>query len=399
MTASEIKPEYGEGRSRILALLWHAPHSVITAGGFRRTFEIFERAPENVEVLAVDDEPSFLNDLKTGGVEVLEYRIPWPVRALEAEHFWLERVLEWIASTILMVWACIRLAIRRERFDVIFVPSSEQVPALLAGIFARYLLRAPLVACNLNIDIFPGPVRRPLTRLHNLADCVIVISEHLESELRAYGLSSPIELNGVGLDTAPIDAVSDPGEKTYDGVFVGRHDIEKGVFDLVEIWSRVVREHPSAKLAMIGSSNPTNRAKLVSLISRLGLRDSVELLGTVGDEEKYEVMKLAKVCVFPSYVEEWGIVPQEALACGLPVVAYDLPVYRENIVPCEAVFRLPVGDVEGIARKTSELLREDAYRRYSAVGPDFVRRFEWDEVASREFSIMLRAKKGAGPCA
>jgi glycosyltransferase involved in cell wall biosynthesis len=379
----------GEGQKKVLALLWHAPQEVITAGGFRRTYEIFDRTPTGVEVLAVDDHPSFLHDMSNENVRVLEYRIPRAVRALEARYFWYERVLEWLIATIMMAWVCLRLSFARERFDVIFVPSSEQVPALLSGILAKYVLHAPLVVCNLNIDIFPGFLRKPLVLLHNLADRVIVISEHLAAQLRSYGLHAPLELNGVGLDTAVIDGVACPSEKSYEGVFVGRHDTEKGVFDLVTIWSEVVKTHPEARLAMVGSSNPTNKAKLEALISSLGLTDRIDLLGTVSDEKKYETIKRSKVCVFPSYVEEWGIVPQEGLACGLPVVTYDLPVYRENIAPCEAVFREDIGDVRGMAHTVCRLLAGDAYLQYSSVGPDFVKKFDWDEVARREFQIIL----------
>jgi glycosyltransferase involved in cell wall biosynthesis len=389
MTRREQSPAEGEGNKRVLALLWHAPQKVITAGGFRRTYEIFDRTPAGVEVLALDDEPSFLLDISKENVRVIEYRIPRPVRALEARYFWYERALEWVVATVMMVWVCLRLGFARERFDVVFVPSSEQVPALLAGIFAKYALRAPLVVCNLNIDIFPRPVRKPLVLLHNFADKVIVISEHLAAQLRSYGLRAPLELNGVGLDAGAIRAVADPQEKSYEGVFVGRHDTEKGVFDLIAIWSEVVKTYPEARLAMVGSSNPTNRAKLDAMIAKLGLAERIELLGTVSDEEKYETIKRARVCVFPSYVEEWGIVPQEGLACGLPVVAYDLPVYRENIEPCEAVFREDIGDVKGMARTVSQLLTDDAYLQYSGIGPDFVSRFDWEAVASREFEIML----------
>jgi len=399
MTRCRQSPAEGEGNKRVLALLWHAPQKVITGGGFRRTYEIFDRTPAGVEVLALDDEPSFLLDISKENVRVIEYRIPRPVRALEARYFWYERALEWVVATVMMVWVCLRLGFARERFDVVFVPSSEQVPALLAGIFAKYALRAPLVVCNLNIDIFPRPVRKPLVLLHNFADKVIVISEHLAAQLRSYGLRAPLELNGVGLDAGAIRAVADPHEKSYEGVFVGRHDTDKGVFDLIAIWGEVVKTHPEARLAMVGSSNPTNRAKLDAMIAKLGLAERIELLGTVSDEEKYETIKRGKVCVFPSYVEEWGMVPQEGLACGLPVVVYDLPVYRENIEPCEAVFREDIGDVKGMARTVSGLLTDDAYLQYSGIGPDFVSRFDWDAVASREFKIMLGWTDTSGPTA
>jgi glycosyltransferase involved in cell wall biosynthesis len=198
-------------------------------------------------------------------------------------------------------------------------------------------------------------------------------------------------VNGVGLDTAAISRVSDPGPggKEFEAVFVGRHDSEKGIFDLIRIWKIVTSRFPAARLLMIGSCNPNNKARLESLIEQCGLRDNVHMMGTIGDDEKYSLMKRSKVCVFPSFVEEWGLVPQEALACGLPVIVYDLPVYGENIADCDAVFRLPAGDLEGMAERVAELLSEGAYLAYQFVGPEYVERFSWEGVAESEFSILF----------
>lgn len=397
-TRGDIAPAgAGGGGFRVLALLWHAPQRVITAGGFRRTYEILERTPEGVQVYALDDHPSFLSDIEGGRVRVEEYRIPRLLRALQERFFFVERISEWVLSTFLLAFACFRLRRRGERFDLIYVPSSEQVPALLAGLLARLVFGAPLVACNLNLDIFPERLRGPLARLHNGADVVIAISEHLESSLKKYGLRAPVEVNAVGLEHDKIASVPAPAEKSYEAVFVGRHDSEKGVFDLIEIWRRVRERHPEARLVMVGSSNPGCSAKLDRLIAESGLEGAVIRAGTVDDETKYTLIKGSRICVFPSYVEEWGIVPQEALACGLPVVAYDLPVYKENIAGCEAVFLVAIGDVEAMADRAADLLRSEEYLRYASVGPAHVSRFDWDEVTGREFEIMARGARVPAP--
>jgi glycosyltransferase involved in cell wall biosynthesis len=379
------------GQCRVLALLWHAPHEVIAAGGFRRTFEVFKRAPEDIDVIALDDFPTFLRGIDQRNIHVLEYRIPSLVRKLEQRYFWFERALEWMFAAAILSLFCAKMRACGERFDVVFVPSSEQIPALIGGIVAKRLFGASLVACNLNIDIFPARTRKTLARLHNSAACVIAISEHLAKQLRFYGVRSPMVVNGVGLDTAVISDVPDPDQKerVFDAVFVGRHDSEKGVFDLIKIWNIVTSQKPAAKLLMIGSCNPKNGAKLSSLIQEYGLEDNVTMMGTVGDDEKYSLMKRSKVCVFPSYVEEWGLVPMEALACGLPVVVYDLPVYAENIASCPAAFRVRVGDLESIARVTLELLTDNKYSSVGQLGPACVQGFGWEEIAEREFQILL----------
>lgn len=375
---------------RVLALHWHAPHQVVTSGGLRRTMEIFARAPVGVRITAVDNNPSLFCGTPGQNVEVREYRIPGVVRALERKAFWLERGLEWAVSTCAMLFECAGLYARGERFDVIYLPSSEQIPALLAAVVARRLFGAPLVACSTNLDIFPPVVRKALARLHDHVDTVIVISRHLACEFEAYGVRSRLVVNGVGLE---VPGVTVPGAKEFDAVFVGRHDREKGVFDLVEIWKAVKESRPTARLLTIGSCNPSNRQQLQSLISRYGLEANVTIMGVVGDEEKFASMNRSRLCLFPSRVEEWGLVPQEALACGLPVVAYDLPVYEENIKSCEAVFLEEVGDTRGMARLVTRLLEGGPIEDLAATCKEFAGSPGWDEVAAREYEILERTSR------
>lgn len=386
----------GGPRTRVLALLWHAPHYVISAGGFKRTYEIFKRVPADVSIVAIDNSPSFLADIAGDRLKVIEYRVPELVRRLEQEHFIVERMAEWLISTLLITMACLKLRLQGERFDVIFVPSSEQLPALLSGIIARFLFRGRLVACNMNIEWFSERARPLVIRAHNQADLLITLSRDLRKILRHSGVGVPVVINGVGLDTESIERAlaGAPEGKRYDAVFVGRHDREKGIMDLVEIWSLVARRRPGAQLVMVGSCNPINNAILTDQIARFGMEKNITLAGMVEEEEKFLIMKSSRLCLFPSYMEGWGIVPQEALACGLPVLVYDLPVYRENIRDCEAVFPVPVGDIPAMAGMAVSILAEDSFEQYERSGPLGVSQFRWDAVARREFDILAGREPG-----
>jgi glycosyltransferase involved in cell wall biosynthesis len=381
----------GDGpQTRILALIWHAPHYVISAGGFKRTYEIFKRVPPDTSIVAIDNSPSFLADIESDRLRVVEYRVPQVVRRFEQEHFIVERMAEWLLSFLLITAECVKLKLRGERFDVIFVPSSEQLPALLGGIVARFLFRRKLVACNMNIEWFSERARPLVIRAHNQADLLITLSRDLRKTLRHSGTGVPVVINGAGLDMQCIKRAlaGVPVQKRYDAVFVGRHDLEKGIMDLVEIWSLVTEQRPGAQLVMVGSCNPVNNAILTAQIARFGMEDNITLAGVVDEDEKFLIMKSSRLCLFPSYMEGWGIVPQEALACGLPVLVYDLPVYRENIRDCEAVFAVPVGDVRAMADRAVALLAEDRFEQYERSGLSCVSQFCWDAVARREFAIL-----------
>ncbi len=61
--------------------------------------------------------------------------------------------------------------------------------------------------------------------------------------------------------------------------------------------------------------------------------DNVVLLGTVPDDELPSWYTAADVLAFPSTKEGWGLAVLEAMSAGLPVVASDLPVFREYLRP------------------------------------------------------------------
>lgn len=97
--------------------------------------------------------------------------------------------------------------------------------------------------------------------------------------------------------------------------------------------------------------------------------------------------------LFPSYMEGWGLVPQEGLACGVPVIVYDLPVYKENIDPCGAVFTVRAGDRAALALEAVKLLTDEAYVEYAGEAREYVKKFDWAGIADREFDLLAAAAR------
>jgi glycosyltransferase involved in cell wall biosynthesis len=81
-----------------------------------------------------------------------------------------------------------------------------------------------------------------------------------------------------------------------------------------------------AKIAIVGAPlGPRERA----LCGRLGLNGAVRELGAVDDERLVELYNAADVLLFPSFAEGFGWPVLEAMACGTPVVASEIPALRE----------------------------------------------------------------------
>ena len=68
--------------------------------------------------------------------------------------------------------------------------------------------------------------------------------------------------------------------------------------------------------------------ELAPRLAELNLSSCVTLAGLVSEAEKFRLFKAGRIFLMPSRQESWGIVIAEALACDVPVVAYDLPAYR-----------------------------------------------------------------------
>jgi len=106
----------------------------------------------------------------------------------------------------------------------------------------------------------------------------------------------------------------------------------------------------------------------------------------MNEKEKFKLIRQAKMLVFLSKIEGWGIVPFEALSCGLPVVAYKLPVYKETIAKCKSVFLYNLGDTMSIKRKILNLTNN--YLKFDIIGKDYVKSFNWDEIAKEYFNLI-----------
>jgi len=179
------------------------------------------------------------------------------------------------------------------------------------------------------------------------ANRYIAVSDYTASFLARRGMTRErITVVGNGVDVAYINSIK-ANEKTYDGVFVGRIARDKGIFDLIEAWKDVVEGRRDAKLLIIGSGPDSSAVN--HEITGSKTEGSIIAVGRCTDDEMCRLIKSSRVFVFPSRFEGWGMAVADALACGLPVVCYDIPAIREVFGSCKSVFLVPPGDVGKLA--------------------------------------------------
>lgn len=147
--------------------------------------------------------------------------------------------------------------------------------------------------------------------------------------------------------------------KNRDVVFCSRLHPQKGVEGLLDIWSYVVAELPGAKLSIIGNGDVNYEQLLHEKAARLGIDESLEWLGYVNNNDKYNIYASARVFVHPTVFDNNGMVAAEALCSGLPVVMYDLPSLRS--VYETGCVKIPYGDKKSFANAIIRLLKNDEY--------------------------------------
>lgn len=142
--------------------------------------------------------------------------------------------------------------------------------------------------------------------------------------------------------------------RTIDACFVGRLARNKGIIDLVDAWAEVVEHRPQAQLVVAGPpDNSLDFRMMMQKIRRKGLTDNIQVKEFLPEGEKRELLRRAKLFVFPSYEEGWSLSVMEAVALGAIPIVYDIAAY-DYLGP--SLVRVKVGSVQGLASSIVRVL-------------------------------------------
>ncbi|MBV9645924.1 MAG: glycosyltransferase [Candidatus Eremiobacteraeota bacterium] len=215
------------------------------------------------------------------------------------------------------------------------------------------------------------------------ADHVFLLNDDTRRALRSRGFrATQLVVGGAGIDLAKFPLAPDPGSHGR-VLWVHRLEPTKGVFDL----PRLAALLPStARIDVVGRGPRAWRERLQTELQRAGVVDRVILHDYVDEGMLVQLYAAARVFVSCSYEEGWGISLAEALATGVPCVAYALPSHAE--IFGDAVTTVPVGDVGALARQITQLLQtpdgpEARLRRRAVVEP-----YSFRAVAERQVAVL-----------
>ncbi len=183
-------------------------------------------------------------------------------------------------------------------------------------------------------------------------------------------------------------------DTTMSALFVGRIDEGKGVAELLNAWNNVVVQCPLAHLDVVGDGSL--RKQMISEAGRRGLDKNLQFRGFVDDSEIVKLQSQSRFFITLSRTEGFGMAIAEALAAGLPVIAWDTPPLREIFGACPAVFLCHQGNIGEIVATSVKLLTvaEDHWNALSNQASSYSRRFSWEEAARKEIRVLEKVVRG-----
>lgn len=226
----------------------------------------------------------------------------------------------------------------------------------------------------------------------------VAVSESTRRELLELGVAADrMAVVHNGLDTRRFTPGTD-GEPS-DILWLGRLRRYKSVETLLDAAARLHAAGSAARVVIAGDG--PERAPLERHAARLGLAERIEFLGFVGEERKLRLLRGARIVVQTSRKEGWGMTVLEANACGVPVVAADVPGLRDSVRHRMTGLLVPWGDAESLAAALGNLLRDDPlHARLSAGARAWARSFSWRASGARWLELIdARSAGGAIPSA
>jgi glycosyltransferase involved in cell wall biosynthesis len=179
-------------------------------------------------------------------------------------------------------------------------------------------------------------------------------------------------------------------------LYYGRFDVfHKGIDLLLESMRQLLPHRPALQLRIAGRGKDGERIR--AMIGASGLEGSVRLMEFVSRAEVLDLLSGALLLAMPSRLEGLAMVPAEAMAAGVPVIAADVGALREVVQPPDGGILIPGDDAGALTAAISELLDDSARRSsISETARQSAERFRWKAVAGAHLGFLQRIREEGG---
>ena len=291
-----------------------------------------------------------------------------------------------------------------------------QLDAALIALYARLQRKPVVLTYHCDLLLPRGFINALANLVSNITNHISAILSHaIVTNTQDYAESSPflrgyikkvqaiyvpVELTPVSpadLDALRQKARIQPGQRIIS--MVARLATEKGVEYLAHALPGVLARHPQARVLYAGQylnvwGEQAYARRLAPLIEQLGER--WQFLGIISDVEKSALYHLSDVVTVPAVnsTESIGISQVEAMTCGTPVVASDLPGVRLPVQLTRMGLIVPPGNADALAQAIITIL--DHPEQFQGDSQALARQFASDTIAAHYETLFHRLSRHDG---
>jgi glycosyltransferase involved in cell wall biosynthesis len=200
-----------------------------------------------------------------------------------------------------------------------------------------------------------------ISQVFKSADRIICLTESDMAEIVTFGFPiEKIRLVPNAVDTDRFRPLDEPTDNLI--IWVGRFVPEKGLEYLLEAAKIVLNNFPDVRFLLIGYG--PQKAKIMKLTLDCGLLGkSIFFSHSLSRNEIAKIMGKGTIFAFPSLKEGLPLSVLEAMACGLPVVGFDVSGVRDLVYHGETGFLVPPRNSKALAEAIMCLLNDKSLRR------------------------------------
>lgn len=309
-----------------------------------------------------------------------------------------EKILSWPPKYL---WTMLRMSyeMKKQSPDLLFVPA-HIIPLIspqktVTTIHDVGFVRFPDLYSNLEVKYHKFGLEQAIKK----ASTIITISEFSKKEMiELYHIDSQrIKVVYQGFDRGEYRVIDDRErlakvKEKYKLpnnylLFVGRINFKKNIPNLIKAFKEVLSqdELKDFKLVLVGEPE-TGYDDIIREIKKQNLNDKILLLGWVNMEDLVCIMNMAKVFVFPSKYEGFGIPPLEAMSCNIPVIAADSGSIPEVVNDAALLFN--PDSPSDIAEKLIKLLKNRKLQEdLINLGRQRINNFSWNKCAKETLEV------------
>jgi glycosyltransferase involved in cell wall biosynthesis len=243
--------------------------------------------------------------------------------------------------------------------------------------------------------------KRQLQRTLKESRRVITVSQILFSALSVYAPFDPAKVrvihNGVSKRFAPQrdEAILHAARVRYSlpdefAFWAGDFRPEKNVLFLIQAWERLHKRLSDAPALVLAGAQKIEYRQLRQEVEKRGLEGKVLFPGFIGDEDLPAVYSLARVFVFPSLAEGFGLPPLEAMACGTPCVVSNSSSLPE--VTGAAALHFDPTSLDAFEDCVNRVLTQpELHASLREAGLQQAKRFSWKRAAEETLAVYRSA--------